>query len=86
MYRTVLNEMIVPRAELLITHVKGLEGDLELVPKKRNVLFSSLCCYSDDKSLVGCCKYSSISIFLHLLISSTNNYKFCSVLSTTFQL
>lgn len=34
MYRTVLNEMIVPRAELLITHVKGLEGDLELVPKK----------------------------------------------------
>lgn len=34
MYRMVLNGMRVPRAELLITHVKGLEGDLELVPKE----------------------------------------------------
>lgn len=30
-----LNGIVVPRAALLITHVKGLEGDLELVPKER---------------------------------------------------
>lgn len=33
MCRKALNGMVVPRAALLITHVKGLEGDLELVPK-----------------------------------------------------
>lgn len=53
MYRMVLNGMLVPRTELLIVHVKGREGDLELVPKKseQNELFSQQpqCCYSDDK-------------------------------------
>lgn len=29
-----MNAMVVPRAALLITHLKGLEGDLELVPKQ----------------------------------------------------
>lgn len=45
MYRMVLNGMLVPRTELLIIHVKGREGDLELVPKrmnKMNFLVSSL--------------------------------------------
>ena len=44
------NRMVVPRAALLITHVKGLEGDMELVPRERererenerNFLVSSL--------------------------------------------
>lgn len=37
MYRKVLNRMVVPRAALLITHVKGLEGDLEPVPRKEGI-------------------------------------------------
>lgn len=60
MCRKVLNGMIVPRAALLITHVKGLEGDLELVPKEseREELScqTTECCYTDDKypNTVGC--------------------------------
>lgn len=60
MCRKVLNGMVVPRAALLITHVKGLEGGLELVPKESEweepSCQQSVCCYSDDKyqNLVGC--------------------------------
>lgn len=47
------NRMVVPRAALLITHVKGLEGDMELVPREREREELSCqqpaCCYSDDK-------------------------------------
>lgn len=31
--------MLGPRTEYLIFHVKGWEGDLELVPKEQNKLF-----------------------------------------------
>lgn len=60
MHRKVLNGMVVPRAALLITHVKGLEGDLELVPRESEgeelSCQQSVCCYSEDKyqNLVGC--------------------------------
>lgn len=64
MCRKVLNGRVVPRAALLITHVKGLEGDLELVPKQSEgeelSCQPTACCYSDDKyqNLVGCNIYN----------------------------
>lgn len=65
MYRTVLNEMIVPRAELLITHVKGLEGDLELVPKKECTEETLLAAYAVPvmiKAWLGAA-YTALSLY-----------------------
>lgn len=50
--------MYVPRAKLLITHFKVLEGDLEPVPKKkevnkRNFFVGGLCCSNDENNPVS---------------------------------
>lgn len=63
MYKMVLNRMLVPRTGYLIIHVKGREGDLELVPKEQNELFSLLpkCCYNDGEYWNLVC----VTLYLH---------------------
>lgn len=84
MCRKVLNGIIVPRAALLITHVKGLEGDLELVPKEsewRNFLVNSLCAVTlmiNTKTWLGAIYRTDAlcrSISVYLLVICLNHKK-----------
>lgn len=94
MCRKVLNGIIVPRAALLITHVKGLEGNLELVPKEsewRNFLVNSLCVVTvmiNTKTWLGAiyrtdalCR--SVSVYLHLICLYHQKDPHCVLLTVT---
>lgn len=91
MCRKVLNGIMVPRAALLITHVKGLEGDLELVPRKsdlRNFLLNCLCAVTvmiNSKTWLGAIYRTDAlcrSISVYLLLICLNHKKRSSVCIT----